>query len=161
LSAVRPRLSLERKFRAPIDEVWELWTTAEGIEAWWGPEGFEVRVGSLDLRPGGRLTYVMSAVAADQVDYMKKAGMPVSTRHSVEYMEVKPPGRLAFRTVADFIPGVEPYEIDTVVELSEVEGGTHLVITFDAMHDDRWTQLARLGNESQLERLERLLASRR
>lgn len=158
--AVRPKLSLERKFRAPIEEVWELWTTAQGIEAWWGPDGFEVKVRSLDLRPGGRLSYVMSAVAAEQVDYMKKAGMPVSTRHSIEYLEVTPPRRLAYRTFADFIPDVEPYSVDTVVELTEAEGWTHLVITFDAMHDDRWTQLAKLGNESQLERLERLLSSR-
>lgn len=161
MSAVRPKLTLEREFRAPIDEVWELWTTAAGIEAWWGPEGFEVRVGSLDLRPGGKLNYVMSAVAADQVDYMRKAGMPVSTQHSIEYLEVTPPRRLVYRTAADFIPGVEPYEVQTVVELSEIDGATHLVITFDAMHDDRWTQLAKLGNESQLERLGRLLASRR
>lgn len=159
--AVRPRLSLERTFRAPIDTVWELWTTAEGIEQWWGPEGFEVRVGSLDLRPGGRLTYSMSAVGAEEIDYMKKAGMPVSTNHSIEYLEVSPRRRLAYRTFADFIPGVEPYEVDTVVELSEADGMTRLVITFDAMHDDHWTQLAKLGKESELERLERLLAARR
>lgn len=159
--AVRPRLSLERTFRAPIDTVWELWTTAEGIEQWWGPEGFEVRVGSLDLRPGGRLTYSMSAVGAEEIDYMKKAGMPVSTNHSIVYLEVSPPRRLAYRTLADFIPGVEPYEVDTVVELSEADGMTRLVITFDAMHDDHWTQLAKLGKESELERLERLLAARR
>ena len=158
--AVRPKLSLERRLRAPIEEVWELWTTAQGIEAWWGPEGFEVTVRSLDLRPGGRLDYVMSAAGAEQVEYMKKAGMPVSTHHSIEYLEVTPPRRLAYRTAADFIPGVEPYEVDTVVELSEAEGWTRLVITFDAMHDDRWTQLAKLGKESELERLERLLASR-
>lgn len=108
------------------------------------------------------MTYEMSAAAPDQVDYMRKAGMPVTTRHVLEFLEVTPPRRVAFRTVADFIPDVEPYEINTVVELVEAEdGGTHLVITFDAMHDDRWTQLAKLGNESQLERLEQLLASRR
>lgn len=161
MSAVRPKLTLERTFRAPIDEVWELWTTREGIEAWWGPEGFEVRVRSLDLRPGGKLSYAMSAAGAEQVDYMKKAGMPVSTQHLIEYVEVEPPRRLVYRMAADFIPGVEPYEVETTVELSEDENMTRLVITFDAMHDDRWTQLAKLGNESQLERLERLLASGR
>lgn len=103
----------------------------------------------------------MSAAGAEQVDYMKKAGMPVSTQHSLEYMEVTPPRRLVYRLAADFIPDVEPYEVETVVELTEAGDQTHLVITFDAMHEDRWTKLAKLGNESQLERLERLLASRR
>jgi len=161
LAATRPRLTLERTFRAPINEVWELWTTREGIEAWWGPEGFSVDVRSLELRAGGDLVYEMSAVAQEQVDYMKKAGMPISTHHTLTFTEVIPPRRLAYRQMVDFVSGVEPYQIDTLLELHEVEGGgTRLVLTFDAMHDDRWTQLARMGHESELERLERVISSR-
>lgn len=161
MAATRPRLTLERTFRAPIHEVWELWTTREGIEAWWGPDGFSVDVRSLELRAGGALVYVMSAVAQEQIDYMKKAGMPVSTQHSLTFTEVIPPRRLAYRTMVDFVPGVDAYQVETLLELHEVEGGgTRLVLTFDAMHDDGWTQLARMGHESELERLERLISSR-
>jgi len=161
LAATRPRLTLERTFRAPIHEVWELWTTTEGIEAWWGPEGFSVDVRSLELRAGGDLVYVMSAVAQEQIDYMKKAGMPLSTQHSLTFTEVIPPRRLAYRSMVDFVPGVDAYEVETLLELHEVDGGgTQLVLTFDAMHDDRWTQLARMGHESELERLERVISSR-
>ena len=161
MAATRPRLTLERTFRAPINEVWELWTTREGIEAWWGPEGFSVEVRSLELRAGGDLVYVMSAVAQEQIDYMKKAGMPLSTQHTLIFTEVIPPRRLAYRNLVDFVPGVEPYGVETLLELDEVEGGgTRLVLTFDAMHDDRWTQLARMGHESELERLERVIRSR-
>lgn len=161
MASSSPKLTLERTFRAHIREVWELWTTREGIEAWWGPDGFSVDVRSLELRAGGDLVYVMSAVAPEQIDYMKKAGMPVSTHHSLTFIEVSPPRRLAYRNVVDFVPGVEPYQIVTLLELAEVEGGgTRLVLTFDAMHDDRWTQLARMGHESELDRLEQLLASR-
>jgi uncharacterized protein YndB with AHSA1/START domain len=161
LSATRPRLTLERTFRAPIQEVWELWTTREGIEAWWGPDGFSVDVRSIELRAGGDLVYVMSAVAQEQIDYMKKAGMLLSTQLTLIFTEVIPPRRLAYRNMVDFVPGVEPYEVETLLELHEVEGGgTRLVLTFDAMHDDRWTQLARMGHESELERLERVISSR-
>jgi len=161
LAATRPRLTLERTFRAPINEVWELWTTREGIEAWWGPEGFSVDVGSFKIREGGDLVYEMSAVAQEQVDYMKKAGMPISTHHTLTFTEVIPPRRLAYRQMVDFVPGVEPYRVETLLELHEVEGGgTRLVLTFDAMHDDRWTELARMGHESELERLERVISSR-
>ena len=161
MAATRPRLTLERTFRAPIHEVWELWTTTEGIEAWWGPEGFSVDVRSLELRAGGDLVYVMSAVAQEQIDYMKKAGMPLSTQHSLTFTEVIPPRRLAYRSTVDFVPGVDAYEVETLLELHEVDGGgTQLVLTFDAMHDDRWTQLARMGHESELERLERVISSR-
>ena len=161
MAATRPRLTLERKFRAPIHEVWELWTTREGIEAWWGPDGFSVDVRSLELRAGGALVYVMSAVAPEQIDYMKKAGMPVSTQHSLTFTEVIPPRRLAYRSMVDFVPGVDAYQVETLLELHEVgDGGTRLVLTFDAMHDDRWTQLARMGHESELDRLERLISAR-
>ena len=101
----------------------------------------------------------MSSVAPEQVDYMKKAGMPVATQHSLKFTEVSSPRRLAYTNMVDFVPGVEPYQVATLLELHEVEGGgTRLVLTFDAMHDDRWTQLARMGHESELERLEQLLA---
>ncbi len=160
MAATRPRLTLERTFRAPIHKVWELWTTRKGIEAWWGPDGFSVDVRSLELRAGGELVYVMSAVAQEQIDYMKKAGMPASTQHTLTFTEVIPPRRLAYRSMVDFVPGVAPYEVETLLELHEVEGGgTRLVLTFDAMHDDRWTQLARMGHESELERLERVISS--
>ncbi len=161
MAATRPRLTLDRTFRAPIHEVWELWTTREGIEAWWGPDGFAVDVRSLELRAGGDLVYEMSAVAQEQIDYMKKAGMPASTQHTLTFTEVIPPRRLAYTNMVDFVPGVEAYQVETLLELHEVEGGgTRLVLTFDAMHDDRWTELARMGHESELERLERVISSR-
>jgi len=140
--------------------VWELWTTKEGIESWWGPEGFSVTVRDLDLRPGGDLHYLMTAKGAEQVEYMVKGGMPISTEHRLTFTEIDPPRRLAYRDVADFIPDVKPYEVDTLIELHEVSEGVRLVITFDAMHDDRWTQLAKLGRESELDRLARVLAAR-
>jgi len=156
----RPKLSLERTFEASLDEVWEMWTTKEGIESWWGPEGFSVAVSDLDLRPGGDLVYAMSATAPEQMEYMVKAGMPLTTEHRLTFTEIDPPRRLAYRDIVDFIPDVPHYEVQTVVELQEVAEGTRMVLTFDAMHDDRWTQLARMGRESELDRLAKLLNRR-
>jgi uncharacterized protein YndB with AHSA1/START domain len=156
----RPKLTLERTFDASIEEVWELWTTVEGIQLWWGPEGFSVVVNALDLRPGGTLAYAMSATRAEEIEYMAQAGMPLTTEHTLTFTEVDPPRRLAYKDMADFIPGVEPYQVDTVIDLSEVEEGVRMVLTFDAMHDAHWTRLARLGRESELERLAKVLAAR-
>jgi uncharacterized protein YndB with AHSA1/START domain len=157
---VRPKLTLERTFDATPEEVWELWTTREGMEAWMGPEGFTVTVRQLDLRPGGDLVYAMTAVGPDQVDYMTRAGMPLVNVQQVKFVEVEPPRRLVTREVADFIPGVEPYEVETIVELTSVPDGTRVVLTFDVMHDDHWTQMAKLGHESELRKLADLLAAR-
>ena len=156
----RPKLTLERTFDASPEEVWELWTTREGIESWWGPDGFKVEVESLDLRDGGDCIYAMSATGPEQVDFMTKAGMPLITQHRLTYTAVDPPHRLAYRSIADFVPDVDPYEVDTVVELQPVDGGVRMVLTFDAMHDGHWTELAKMGHESELARLERVLMSR-
>ena len=60
---LRRRITLERTYKASLQDVWDLWTTKEGIESWWGPDGFSVKVRKLDLRPGGELHYALTATA--------------------------------------------------------------------------------------------------
>lgn len=160
-STTRAQFSLERTYAASIDEVWALWTTKDGIESWWGPEGFDVTVRAIDLRSGGELVYVMTAVRAQEIAFMKQAGMPLATEAKVTYTEVQPRTRLGYKTLTDFVPGVEPYEVATLVELQAVGEGVRMVLTFDAMHDDQWTAQARAGHESQLRKLDVALAGRR
>jgi uncharacterized protein YndB with AHSA1/START domain len=157
----RRRVTLERTFDAAIEDVWELWTTKDGIESWWGPEGFKVLVNKLDLRPGGELVYAMTATAPDQVDFLKKGGMPLTTESRIIYSEIVPRQRLAFRNMVDFVPGVPPYEVTAVVEFETTTAGTRMVMTMDAMHDEHWTQMAVMGWESEVGKLAKLLAARR
>ena len=156
-SGARGKVTLERTFDASIEEVWDLWTTKEGIESWWGPDGFAVKVLRLDLRPGGELVYAMTAVGSDQIEFMKNAGMPLTSETRVTYTDVTPPTRLAYSTRADFIPGVEPYDSETVVELHSDAEGVRLVLTQEKMHDEHWTQMAVMGWESELGKLARVL----
>jgi len=156
----RAQFSIRRTYAASLEDAWALWTTKAGIESWWGPEGFEVTVTALDLRPGGELSYLMTAIAPEMVAYMQQSNMPLSTPCTVTYTEVSAPHRLAYKTLTDFVPGVEPYEVATIVELRETEDGVALTITFDAMHDDAWTERARAGHESQMRKLDALLAAR-
>jgi uncharacterized protein YndB with AHSA1/START domain len=157
----RRTITIERTLKATLEEVWDLWTTKNGIESWWGPEGFVTEVSKIDLRPGGELDYNMIAVAPEQVAFMKNAGMSATTPSQVTYTEVVPHRRLAYRTRADFIPGVEPYEVMTTVELFPVANGVRMVMTFDAMHDEYWTNLAVMGWKSELGKLERVLENSR
>lgn len=159
-SGSRRTVTFERTFDASIEELWDLWTTKEGIESWWGPDGFVVRVQKLDLRPGGELLYTMTAVAPDQMEFLRNAGMPLTTETRARYTEVDPPRRLAYATSSDFIPSVTPYEVGTVIELYPRAGGVRMILTIDAMHDERWTQLAVMGWESELGKLAKLIASR-
>jgi uncharacterized protein YndB with AHSA1/START domain len=153
-------MTIERTYRASIEEVWDLWTTKVGIESWWGPEGFVVTVQRLDLRTGGELLYAMTAVAHEQVEYMRKAGMALTTEVHIAYTDVIEHRRLTFTQLADFIPGVEPYNVETMLELRVQGQHVHMVLTIEAMHDEQWTQLALMGRESELRKLENLLELR-
>lgn len=155
------QVTLERVYRASLEDVWDLWTTKEGIESWWGPAGFAVKVRHLDLRPGGEMRYAMTAVEPQQVAFMRAEGMPLTTETSITYTEIVPQQRLAYQLTADFIPGVEPYLVEHVIEMQQIgKSKVRMTITIDAMHDDEWTQRAVAGFESQLGKLETLLKSR-
>lgn len=151
-------ITLERTYRASLEDVWEMWTTKEGLESWWGPDGFAVEVHRLELRPGGKLEYAMIATAPAQIEFMKRAGMPLTVEGHVVYTEVTPRRRLAYEHLADFIPGVEPYTVMTVVELHATGADVRMVLTFDAMHAEDWTQRAVIGWESELDKLAKALA---
>jgi uncharacterized protein YndB with AHSA1/START domain len=153
----RRTIVLRRTYPAPAPEIWEMWTTAGGIEAWWGPDGFAVEVLDIDVTPGGRMSYSMRAIAPEQVAYLEKAGMPVVSKHEVTYTEVAPYHRLAYQHLVDIVPGVETYQVGTMVELHSEGGGTLLTLTLDAMHDAHWTGLAVAGWENELDRLTRAL----
>jgi uncharacterized protein YndB with AHSA1/START domain len=153
----RRRITLERTFRAPIEDVWDLWTTPEGIESWWGPDGFMVKVRKLDLRVGGELLYAMIATGPTQVEFMKKQGMPLTQECRITYREITPHRRLAYTHLADFIPGVEPYDSETLVELYPAALAVRMVLTIDAMHDEEWTRRAVMGWEMELDKLARAL----
>jgi uncharacterized protein YndB with AHSA1/START domain len=159
------RITLERTFDSPIEDVWELWTTKEGIESWWGPDGMHVEVRSIDVRPGGEMRYAMVADGADQRAFLKQAGMPAVLEHSLRYTEVVERRRLVWVHDVDFVPGVAHYEMRHELELHPTEGGVRMVVTFDAMHDDVWTGHAIAGFEMELgklaRRLETLAARRR
>ena len=161
-AANRPgkKITLERTFRAPPREVWELWTTRKGLESWWGPEGFVTEVRRLEVNPGGKFEYEMTATGAEQIEALKKANLPMRSRAHGSYKEVRAPKRLVYKTVADFIPGITPYEITTLVEFQIVPGGTRLTVIQDAMHNDEWTRMSEMGMGSSLDRLARVIENR-
>jgi uncharacterized protein YndB with AHSA1/START domain len=158
---VRSTITLERFFDATADEVWELWTTVDGVEAWWGPDGFEVKVREMDLRPGGEMTYVMIATAPDQVDFMRKAGMPLATEAHLTFSEVDPPLRLAYDHRVDFVPGVERYLVATEVDIEAAGNGVRMTLTIQAMHDAEWTQRMVSGWENELDKLAKVISAGR
>jgi uncharacterized protein YndB with AHSA1/START domain len=50
---------ISRVFDAPRKLVWEAFTTRDHLMHWWGPKGFKMIAGKLDLRPDGYFHYGM------------------------------------------------------------------------------------------------------
>ena len=158
---MKKRISLQRSFKAALDLVWEMWTSKEGIESWWGPPGFEVSVNRIELHVGGALEYVMTAVGADQVAFMKQHNQPLSMTLKARYTLVNPKNAASWMNLADFIPGVEPYEVETRLALTVLDrDNTRVDLDFDAMHDDFYTQMAKQGWEAELGKLDEAISRR-
>ena len=150
-------MTFTRTYDVTPERLWALCTTRDGIESWWGPEGFTVTVNELDLRVGGRLNYTMTATGEDQVAFMSGAGMPLASTVELTIEDVVPNTRFVFSTHADFIPDVDPYDTATVLELAPDGQRTVLTITVDTMHNAEWTQRSRMGEEQQLAKLDAIL----
>jgi uncharacterized protein YndB with AHSA1/START domain len=154
-------IRIERSYEVVAETIWELWTTPAGIEAWWAPDGFSVEVQKLELEPGGELIYTMTATGPEQIEFMRSAGMPLSTESRKTFTLVEAPTRLAYSSLAEFIPDVEPYEFLTTVELTPRDGGVDVVMSVERMHDEVWTGRLIAGRENELDNLAKLIAARR
>jgi uncharacterized protein YndB with AHSA1/START domain len=146
---------IERTYKARVEEVWELWTTKDGFESWWGPQGFRVEVKALEAKLGGLLHYDMIADAPEVVEQMKKMGEPLSHETRGTFSEFKPHQRLALTHIIDFLPGVKPYDSTMVLELFPSGSSVRMVVTLTPMHNAQFTQMQVEGFTSQLTKLEK------
>jgi uncharacterized protein YndB with AHSA1/START domain len=148
------KIRIERSYRATLQEVWDLWTTKDGFESWWGPVGFRVEVHTLDARVGGALRYDMIADTPEMIAAMKEMGHPPSQETRGTFTELRPMERLAVTHVIDFLPGVEPYDSTITVELSRQGEHVAMRVLLDGMHDEAHSRMQEEGFTSQLTKLD-------
>ena len=157
-SPTRSNMVIERSYRARVEELWELWTTKEGFESWWGPEGFRVEVRVLEARPGGALHYDMIADTPEMIAAMKQMGQPSSHETRGWFSEFRPYERLTLTHLIDFLPGVTPYESTILAEFFPSGDRVRMVVTLSPMHDEEFTKMQRMGFTSQLTKLDKRFA---
>jgi uncharacterized protein YndB with AHSA1/START domain len=145
---------------ASVEELWILWTTKDGLEEWFAPEGFRVEMHALDVRVGGAFVHEMTAVSDAQIAYLASVGRPRATRVHGRFVEVVPHERLHIRMTVDFVPGLEPHPIDIVVTFASEGSCVRMVVTAGPHPDLELTRLAGEGMTSQLRRFDSALASR-
>jgi uncharacterized protein YndB with AHSA1/START domain len=160
MTAKSKQVVLERTYRATVQELWDLWTTREGFESWWAPEGFRTHVHSIEACEGGELHYDMIADTPEMTALMKETGLPVSHLERARFSEFQPMERLVLRLTIDFVPGVAPYESTIMVDFFPSGEWVRMVITLLPMHDEAFTSMAEQGLESQLRNLDRLVLIR-
>lgn len=150
----KQKLIVERTYRARPEELWALWTTKEGFESWWGPQGFRVEVQAIEPRVGGALKYDMIADTPEMKKAMKEMGQPTSHKTRGTFTEVKPHSRLAITHVIDFLPGVKHYDATTMVEFIPVGDRVRMVVHLAGMHNEEFSKMQLEGFTSQIGKLD-------
>lgn len=153
-SKQQAKIVIERTYRAIIEDVWDLWTTKDGFESWWGPQGFRVEVQELDARVGGALRYEMIADSPEMIAAMKQMGQPTSHPTRSTFSELVRHEHLVLTNVLDFIPGVAPYESHIVADFSATGDNVRMVVTLDRLHEEVWTKRQQDGMTSQITKLD-------
>jgi uncharacterized protein YndB with AHSA1/START domain len=161
MTTKKPPVVVERSYEGTPKELWELWTTKEGFESWWGPEGFRVEVKAIEPRVGGKLSYDMIADTPEMVAAMEEAGMPLSHGTHGTFAEVDPHKRLRVLYIIDFVPGQSPYENNIVAEFIAQGSSVTMRVSIDSHPQDEWTQRSVQGFTSQLTKLPAALQRKR
>ena len=158
-ASIGPQVVIERTYRASVKELWDMWTTKEGLESWWGPEGIRTEVHAIEARPGGKLHYDHITETPEMVAAMKEMGRPALTTLRGRFSEFRPLERLVLTQMIDFVPGVEPYESTIMVDFFPSGEWVRMVVTLSPMHDEEFTKLASQGLASQLANLDQRFVS--
>ena len=137
-------LRIERTFDAPVERVFEAWTSEEVLRRWLhGMPGGDTPTAEVDLRVGGRIRIVMRDPSGAE------------SGATGEYSVVDPPHRLVFTWVWDDLPD-RPQLIE--LEFSERDGRTTVVMTNSSIPtDERWESQKRGWNVC-YDNLDRVLA---
>lgn len=150
-------VSEERESRADIARIWALCTTKRGLESWWAPEGFVMRVAELDVRKGGpvEFVYTEASAAGDPAwhQQLERQGISTSWRARGVFEEVRSPTHLSFRQNLDFGPQRAPQPFRWSLDLRRVPSGTRISGRAEAAPTKHWKLLGRRNLAGQLDRL--------
>jgi uncharacterized protein YndB with AHSA1/START domain len=137
-------LRIERTFQAPIEAVFDAWTSEEVMRRWWQAERhWETAEAQVDLRLGGAVRVVMRDPEKD-VEYGGGGS----------YTEIEPPDRLAFTWLWDGETRRTLIELD----FEERDGATTVRFVHSGLWDEEAVRSHERGWNNVLDSLARTLA---
>lgn len=142
-AAVKPSLTIKRRFNVPPAKVFSAWTDPQKVKRWMGPGEVHVLSAENDARVGGRYHWVMKAPNGEEHDV------------SGVYREVVPDEKLVFTWAWKSTP-----ERESVVTLTFKPDGAGTLMTL--MHEQFFDEQARDSHQGgwngAMEKLEKFLA---
>ena len=149
-------ITVERHFPAPLDSVWEAYTTGEILEQWWAPKPWKAVTKSFTFAPGGHWHYYMSSPEGEKVWAI------------IEYQSIEP--KKSFTAIDGFCDeegnkSKDMMKMEWHNAFSEKEGVTTLLITITFEQEKDMHTIVEMGFEEGfsmgLNNLEELLASKK
>jgi uncharacterized protein YndB with AHSA1/START domain len=121
----RLTLQIERTYQAPIEAVFEAFTSEHVMRRWWHVRhDWETTEATVDLRVGGGIRVVMHDPHKD-----------VEHGGGGEYTEIDPPRRLVFTWMWDRDRDKEDRRSLIEIDFEEVDGGTSVRFTHSGLLD--------------------------
>jgi uncharacterized protein YndB with AHSA1/START domain len=77
------KITVVRSFGAPLEEVWEAWTTSELLEQWWAPKPYKAKTKIMDFSEGGMWLYAMVS-PADEKQWCRLEYNKIDTQKSIK-----------------------------------------------------------------------------
>jgi uncharacterized protein YndB with AHSA1/START domain len=128
--ALDREIVLVRVLDAPRDAVFAAWTDPQAFCEWFGPEGFTCTLRTMDVRPGGRTQFDMTA--PDGTVYTNR----------FDYLEVVPAVRLVLDHGSDI--DEDPARFRVTITLDEQADGK-TVLTLRQLHPTAEQRIAGIG----------------
>jgi len=104
-----------RLLNAPRELVFEVWTSPQHVEKWWGPNGFTVTTKTMNVRVGGEWVYIMHG--PDGKDYDNR----------IRFTEVVRPEKLVY--LHDSGKDNDPREFQSIITFEAVGKQTKVTLT--------------------------------
>ena len=145
-AAVKPSLTVKRRFNAAPDKVFAAWTDPEKVKRWMGPGEVKVLSAESDLRSGGRYRWLMQAPDGEQHDV------------SGVYREVIANEKLVFTWAWKSTPERESL---VTVTFKPDGAGTLMTLTHEQFFDEDARDRHQYGWNGAMEKLEKYFAQHR
>ena len=113
-------LRMNRRFKAPVNLMWEVWTSPDHIANWWGPDGFTSTIHKMDFREGGE--WLLTLHGPDGTNYPNKSIFSeIIPNKSIVYEHFNPHfiTTVIFESIEDETQVIWSMEFDTA-ELREI-----------------------------------------